>query len=48
MNKNTNSNKTKNKGKVILALHPVKCEECDYEFCELFLFCKGKNIENKY
>ena len=46
--KNMNSNKTKNKGKVILALHPVKCEECDYEFCELFLFCKGKNIENKY
>ena len=23
---------------------PVKCEECDYEFCELWLFCKGKNV----
>ena len=44
MNKNINSNKTEHK-KNILILHPVKCEECDYEFCELLLFCKGKNID---
>ncbi len=44
MNKNINSNKTEHK-KNILVLHPVKCEECDYEFCEFFLFCKCKNID---
>ena len=47
MNKNINGNKTENKEKIVLILHPVKCEECDYEFCEFFLFCKGKNVENK-
>lgn len=46
INININSNKTENQ-KNILVLHPVKCEECDYEFCEFFLFCKGKNVESK-
>ena len=45
MNKYINGNKTENKEKIVLTLHPVKCEECDFEFCEFFLFCKGKNID---
>ncbi len=39
-----NSNKEQNKD-IHISFNSIKCEECDYEFCELLLFCKGKNID---
>lgn len=28
-----------------LIVTTYKCEECDKEFCELWIWCKGENIE---
>lgn len=30
-----------------IVLRPYKCDECDREFCEYWLWCKGKNVEEK-
>ena len=32
--------------KEIIILRPYKCEECDGEFCEYYIWCKGKNVED--
>ena len=29
-----------------MILRPYKCEECNKEFCELWIWCKGENAEN--
>ena len=29
----------------VMTIRTHKCEECDKEFCELWLWCKGKNVE---
>ena len=31
---------------IIIVVKPYKCEECDAEFCEYYIWCKGKNIED--
>lgn len=28
-----------------IILNPVKCEFCDSEFCEYWIWCKAKNME---
>ena len=28
-----------------MILKPYSCEECDKELCELWILCKGENIE---
>lgn len=33
--------------KTDVILKPFKCEECDSEFCEYYLWCKGKNVNKK-
>ena len=29
-----------------IVVKPYKCDECDSEFCEYWLWCKGKNMED--
>lgn len=31
-----------------ISIRSYKCEECDSAFCELFLWCKGGNIQGLY
>ena len=28
-----------------IVIKPYKCERCDSEFCEYWLWCKGKNVD---
>lgn len=39
--------RTTKKGMVnIMEIKTYKCDECDHEFCEMWLWCKGKNVEH--
>lgn len=42
----TKENKLEENGKKEFYYRMYKCEKCDYEFCEYFLWCKGRNVED--
>ncbi len=30
---------------VVIIVKPYRCSECQSEFCEYWLWCKGENVE---